>query len=190
MRRTIVSALGVLLLTASLAAAQQASSDWKIVLQDRLKLYGHRNWIVVADSAYPAQSAPGVETLVTGADHFEVLQTVMRDLQTSKHVRPNVYIDRELAGISEDDALGVSAYRDQLAAYLDTLDLRKPPIQTLLHEKIIGKLDEVSRTFNVLILKTNLTIPYTSVFLELDCAYWTPEAERRLRSVLAAQSGR
>jgi hypothetical protein len=33
----------------------------------------------------------------------------------------------------------------------------------------------------VLILKTNLRLPYTSVFIELDCGYWSPEAERRLR---------
>jgi len=31
------------------------SSDWKAVFQSRLPLYGHRNWIVVADSE------PGIE---------------------------------------------------------------------------------------------------------------------------------
>ena len=189
MRRTIISAVSALLLTATLAGAQQ-TADWRSVLQDRLRLYGHRNWIVVADSAYPAQSAQGVETIVTDADHFAVLQTVMRAIDASKHVRPIVYTDRELAGLAESDAPGISGYRDQLSAYLNSLELRTPPVEKLLHEKIIAKLDEVSRTFNVLILKTTMTMPYTSVFLELDCAYWSPEAERRLRSVLAAQSGR
>jgi len=32
-----------------------------------LPLFGHRNWIVVADSAYPAHSMPGIETIVSGA---------------------------------------------------------------------------------------------------------------------------
>jgi hypothetical protein len=45
-------------------------------------------------------------------------------------------------------------------------------------------LDEAGKTFNVLILKTNLTLPYTSVFLELDCGYWSEEAEQRLRAAL------
>ena len=190
MRRTIISFLSLLLLTAVIAGAQQPSGDWRSILQDRLPLYGHRNWIVISDSAYPAQSAQGVETIVTGADQLQVLQTVMGAINLSKHVLPIVYTDRELAAIAESDAPGISAYRDRLAAYLDTLQLRTAPIQTLRHEKIIAKLDEVSRTFRVLILKTNMTLPYTSVFLQLDCAYWSPDAERRLRSVLAAQSGR
>jgi len=36
------------------------SAKWEDVLKDRLPLYGHRNWIVIADSAYPAQSSGGV----------------------------------------------------------------------------------------------------------------------------------
>jgi L-fucose mutarotase/ribose pyranase (RbsD/FucU family) len=190
MQRTLISAVGALLLMATVAGAQQVSGDWRSILQERLRSYGHRNWIVIADSAYPAQSAEGVETIVTGADHVQVLQTVLQALEASKHVRPNVYVDRELAAVAENDALGISAYRDQLSVYLNSQQLRTPAVPTLPHEKIIAKLDEVSRNFRVLILKTKMTLPYTSVFLELDCAYWTPEAERRLRSVLAAQSGR
>jgi len=34
-------------------------------------------------------------------------------------------------------------------------------------------------------LKTNMTIPYTSVFFELDCGYWHPGAEERLREAMA-----
>jgi hypothetical protein len=33
-----------------------------------------------------------------------------------------------------------------------------------------------------LIIKTELTIPYTSVFFELECGYWNAEAEERLRA--------
>ena len=190
MQRNVVFVLSALLLTSTLASAQQSNAEWRNILRERLPSYGHRNWIVIADSAYPAQSREGVETVVTNADHFEVLQTVLRALAASKHVRPNFYTDRELAAVAESDAPGISAYREQLAAYFGTLGLGDPPAQVLLHEKIIAKLDEVSRTFRVLILKTKQTLPYTSVFVELDCAYWSPEAERRLRSVLAAQSGR
>jgi len=32
-----------------------------------------------------------------------------------------------------------------------------------------------------LLLKTKLTLPYTSVFFRLDCGYWTDEAETQLR---------
>ena len=40
------------------------SANWEEILKDRLHLYGHRNWLVIADSAYPAQSSAGMETIV------------------------------------------------------------------------------------------------------------------------------
>ena len=54
-------------------------SDWKRELKALLPLYGHRNWIVVADSAYPAQSCPGIETIVSGAGLIEVARKVSTD---------------------------------------------------------------------------------------------------------------
>jgi hypothetical protein len=30
-----------------------------------------------------------------------------------------------------------------------------------------------------------MTLPYTSVFLQLDCGYWSADAERRLREAMA-----
>ena len=46
---------------------------------------------------------------------------------------------------------------------------------------IIERLDEAARTFDVLIVKTDMALPYTSVFLELDCGYWSGESESALR---------
>jgi hypothetical protein len=31
-------------------------------------------------------------------------------------------------------------------------------------------------------VKTTLAVPYTTVFMELDCGYWGPEAEAALRA--------
>src|SRR5438105_2938044 len=42
------------------------------ILKDRLQLYGHRNWLVIADSAYPAQSRPAIETIVAGEEQTRV----------------------------------------------------------------------------------------------------------------------
>ena len=41
------------------------------------------------------------------------------------------------------------------------------------------------KTFHVLLLKTNHTQPYTSVFLQLECGYWSPKAEKELRTAMA-----
>jgi hypothetical protein len=44
--------------------------------------------------------------------------------------------------------------------------------------------------FRILIVKTDMIIPYTSVFFELDCGYWNAEAEGRLRGSMKASQGR
>ncbi len=166
------------------AADKGASQNWQGIVAERLPLYGHRNWIVIADSAYPAQSRAGIETVVSGAEQMDVLKKVLSALAASRHVRPIVYTDRELRFVPEADAPGIEKYRQQLSALL-----KGTSVQSLPHEEIISKLDQAGQTFQVLIIKTNLTIPYTSVFLQLDCAYWGAEAEGKLRAAMAAQPG-
>ena len=176
---------GLLLLTASALQAQGPAEDWQAVLRSRLPLYGHRNWIVVADSAYPAQSRAGIETVVANADQLTVLKAVLQMIGDSKHVQPIIYLDKELASLHDSEVPGISTYKQQLQG----LTRGREP-QSLLHDEIISKLDSVSQTFRVLIIKTNMTMPYTSVFLQLDCAYWGPEQERKLRAAMNQQTAR
>lgn len=166
------------LLALSSAFAQQ--KPWRQVLDDRLRLYGHRNWIVVADAAYPLQSNPGIETILSSENQVETVRHVLDAVLKTTHVRPVVYNDRELNFVSEDDAVGIGAYRQLLSGILDQRMPGQPPV-AIPHEQIIKMLDEASKVFNVLIVKTNMTLPYTSVFLELRAGYWTDDAERRLR---------
>ena len=154
-------------------------NNWEARLQETLALYGHRNWIVVTDAAYPAQSNPGIETIVTGAGQLEVVRAVSEAIARCTHVRAKALTDAELHVVAEDDAPGVSAYRAELAALLAGKDAAELP-----HEEIIRKLDEAAKLFRVLLLKTTMTIPYTSVFFELDCGYWNAEAEARLRKAI------
>lgn len=154
------------------------AESWESRFKSLLRLYGHRNWIVVADSAYPAQSNPGIETLFTGDDHAKVLGKVLDAIGASIHVRANVYTDTELKLVAETEAPGVSALRNEMARLLEGKTTRD-----LAHEKIIATLDEAGKLFHILILKSTLTIPYTSVFFELDCGYWNYEAEKRLRGI-------
>lgn len=158
-----------------------ADSNWQKILADRIPSYGHRNWIVVADSAYPAQAKEGIETVVANADQLDVLAAVLAALGKSKHVTPIVYTDQELKYLDDAQAPGVEAYRDRLAAIF-----KDRTVESLPHERIIDKLDTVSQTFRVLIIKTTMTVPYTSVFLQLDCAYWSPDSEKGLRAKMAA----
>ena len=159
--------------------------DWQRQLNLLLPLFGHRNWIVVADSAYPAQSRPGIETVVSGAGQIEVARKVLDAIAASKHVRANIYLDEELQFVTEQAAPGVSEYRTQLADLLKTAN-----VTTMPHEQIIARLDQTAQVFRVLIVKTDLTIPYTSVFFELDCGYWSAEARQRLRQAMAASAAK
>lgn len=154
--------------------------SWEETLEQRLPVYGHRNWIVVADAAYPKQSAPGIETVYTGGEHLEVLARVLRAVEDAPHVRAVVKLDAELEHVSERDAPGVEAYRQRLDALVEGRPVLRVP-----HEEIIDALDEGARLFDILLLKTDLAIPYTSVFLELDCGYWSEEQEARLREAIA-----
>jgi hypothetical protein len=165
---------------AAVVPMHAAPPDWKQRLSEAMPLLGHRNWILVVDSAYPLQTSPGIETIETNASQLEVVKAVLTEVEHSIQVRPVVYTDAELPLISEAEAPGVSAYRTQLSELLRGL-----PAESQLHEKIISNIDEAGKTFRVLVLKTNMTIPYTSVFLRLDCKYWSAEQERKLRSIMA-----
>jgi hypothetical protein len=159
------------------------AEPWESSLKRLLPLWGHRNWIVVADSAYPAQSNPGIETIATEADHLQVLKKTLGAIDKSRHVRANIYLDTELKAVAEQDAPGVTQYRENLARLIGNRETL-----VLAHEQIIAKLDESARLFRILILKSKLAIPYTSVFFELDCGYWTREAEERLRHSVAKRN--
>jgi len=165
-------------------APRLTKPQWERELHTLLPLFGHRNWIVVADSAYPAQSKPGIETIVSGMGQLEVARKVLDAINASPHVRANIYLDRELAFVPEKDAPGVTAYRKQLDQMFGASAKELP------HEEIIAKLDQVSQVFRVFLIKTEMTIPYTTVFFELGCAYWPADAEDRLRNAMAAAGGK
>jgi hypothetical protein len=179
MTRAIL-ATSLLLMTGLAAAAQQSTGDWQSRLGQMMPLLGHRNWIMIVDSAYPLQSSAGVETLETNADQMEVIRKVLGAIDSSIHVRPIVYMDAELPFVTEKDAPGVTKYREEIKTAL-----AGRPITSLPHEQIIAKVDDVGKTFHIVILKTTMTVPYTSVFLQLNCKYWSDDAEAQLRKAMS-----
>jgi D-ribose pyranose/furanose isomerase RbsD len=164
------------LLIAFTCLAASAQAGWKKDLSEQLPLLGHRNWVVVADSAYPLQTAPGIETVYVGGDHVAVVREVLELVAQQKHVRPVIFTDAELEHVAEAHAPGIEAVRDELQSLL-----KGSGAQTLGHEAIIEQLDEAGAGFKVVIIKTDLALPYTSVFIRLDCGYWSAEAEAVLR---------
>ena len=160
-------------------ARAQAAEDWHALFAHELPLLGHRNWIVIADSAFPQQNAAGIETIDTGEDLLPVLKEVLTRLDATPHVRPIIFRDRELRFITEAQSPGISRFIAQSDAVLG-----KRPVQTLLHENVFKKFDTESKLFKVLVLKTRGTLAYSSFFLQLDAAYWDSARESALRKAM------
>lgn len=174
--------VAVVICVASLLSVLPANAQaWQSRLAGELPLMGHRNWILVVDSAYPQQVGPGIETIETNADQLEVVRTVLAAVQKSIHVRPIIFTDTELAFIHDKEAPGISDYRTQLNGLLHGYD-----VHSRLHQSLIDELARDGALYHVLILKTQLAIPYTSVFLHLDCKYWGAESERSLREAMSS----
>jgi L-fucose mutarotase/ribose pyranase (RbsD/FucU family) len=182
MRRLFAFACFVLAFSFAADAQTTIQTTWRAKVNEALPLLGHRNWIVIADSAYPEQSAPGIEVVETNAEEPEVLQYVLDAVNRSIHVRPDIFMDAELPFVPEADAPGVIAFRGEIKSVLSG-----QPVQSVPHEKLIAELDQASKSFRVLVLKTRLAVPYTSVFLRLNCKYWSDDAEKRLRAKMASE---
>lgn len=176
------SNLFALLALAVIPLATQAQSNWQDRVERMLPLLGHRNWIAVVDSAYPLQSSNGITTIDSGTDEFAVLDFVLNTLRHSKHVRPIIHTDEELDFLTDDEAPGVTQYRNHLKQALTGA-----PTDEVLHQVLIDRLHEVGNNFQVLVIKTNSILPYTSVFLQLDCSYWSDASEAKLRRAITAK---
>lgn len=159
-----------------------ASDTWQQQLDKILPLLGHRNWVVIVDKAFPQQTAIGMEVINTNESLLPVLQYALHQINASAHVRPIIYRDKELSFITEDAAKGVNKF---VAGSQQLFNGQS--VQTILHDSVFTKLAEASKTFKVIVLKTNEAIPYTSVFLQLDCAYWDKDKEKALRSKMESQ---
>jgi hypothetical protein len=160
-------------------------TGWKARVAADMPLLGHRNWILIVDSAYPLENSAGIETIDTGSDQLTVVKAVLGEIGRSRHVRPVVTMDAELPFVPDTDAPGASAYREQIGKLLAGYGVGSQP-----HEEILKEIDEAGKTFHVLVLKTNMTIPYTSVFLRLDCKYWSADQEKRMRERMSAAPGK
>jgi len=148
-------------------------------LKQELPRLGHRNWIVIADAAYPQQVAPGVETMVVSREMLATVEKVITEIGKTRNLRPVIFTDLEMRYVSEKNAPGITAYREGLAKIL-----ANQTVQSLPHEELIGKLDEAGKTFKILLIKTPMDKPYTSVFIRLECGYWNEASEKELRKAM------
>jgi hypothetical protein len=166
-------------------ALPATAQSWQSRLNEELPLMGHRNWILIVDSAYPEQVGPGIETVETNTDQLDVVRAVLMAVQNSIHTRPVIFTDAELPFVPDQEAPGIAQYREQIGTLLHDYE-----VHTRLHQSLIDEIAKDSEQYHVLILKTQLTLPYTSVFVHLDCKYWSADNERNLRVRMGPEAAR
>lgn len=154
----------------------RTENQWRGAVDRQAAQLGYRNWIVIAESSFPAQSRPGMRQVMAPVDVPEALDYVLRALEQTEDVRPQVYLTRELRSVENDFAPGIDQLRKRIQSSLhghETTELDQQSLLTLL--------EDANRSYDVLVIRTLSALPYSSVFLELQPGYWDAESESRLR---------
>ncbi len=154
---------------------------WGWELQNHIAHLGARNWIVVAEASFPAHSRKGVAQTVSASEIPATLDEVLRTLETTERVEPRIFTARELRYVENNQAPGIDEFRTELESALHGHSTTQIDYQSLL-----ALLEDAEKTFDVLVIRTPSTLPYTSVFIELRPGYWDADAEGRLRQRIRA----
>ena len=152
------------------------SNDWKGSVNQQVNQLGYRNWIVVSEASFPAHSRAGVRQVNANAEVPEVVDYVLNALEQTQHVRPQVYLTREMRSVENDFAPGIDEMRKRIEQSLHGHESTELDQQSL-----ITLLESANQSYDVLVIRTPTALPYTSVFLELQPGYWDAESEERLR---------
>ncbi len=152
------------------------AGGWRAEVEVQTAQLGYRNWIIIAEASYPAHSRPGTRQINSYETIPVVLDEVLRILERTEHVRPKIFLTRELRAVENDFAPGADQLRQDLQAALhghEVIELEQDSLVTLVQD--------AQRSFDVLVVRTNTALPYSSVFIELEPGYWDGESETRLR---------
>jgi len=151
-------------------------STWKDAVNRQVSQLGYRNWVIVAEASFPAHNRPGFRQVTADVDVPVAVDYVLNSLERTQHVRPRVYLPREQRSVENDFAPGIDEMRKKIRASLhghESTELEQQSLLTLL--------EDASRSFDVLVIRTHTALPYSSVFLELQPGYWDADSESRLR---------
>lgn len=170
------------MLTAAFAVAAsgcafvQSGNDWKGAVATQVNQLGYRNWIVVTEASFPAHSRPGIRQVSAPVEIPEAVDFVLRAIEQTEHVRPRIYISREIRSVENDYAPGVEELRKRISASLHSHESTE-----LDHQALLTLIEDANRSFDVLVVRTNTAVPYSSVFMELQPGYWDSDSEQHLR---------
>ena len=170
-----ILALGAALLSLG-CADMRPENSWRGAVDSQAAQLGYRNWIVIAEASFPAHNRPGVRQVSAPVEIPEALDYVLHALEQTENVRPQVYLTREVRAVENDFAPGIDEFRKRIQSALHGHEATELDQQSLL-----TLLEDANRSFDVLVIRTQSALPYTSVFLELQPGYWDEASETRLR---------
>lgn len=174
-------AVGLCVILAVLLFCGCATQDYKDKFNRKLPVMGKNNWIIVSDSAYPAKRVNGIETIAADQPLTSVLDYVLENIDDAGHAGVTAWISSELENIPDRDAIGIGDIYQEIWRLLNEA---KVITKTALEQEILKKIEAEAEDYNILVIKSNTQLPYTSVYLQLDCRYWDEAREKRLRDAL------
>ncbi len=155
------------------------TEELRTQLDPHLNVLGARNWIVVADPAYPILAGEGVDVITVEADSVCTLREVLRSLAAEGSLTPRLWLCSELEAVPEKRAPGMRKFRQQLHK------LTARHLHYEVTDRIIAlQLAQAAQTYRILYIKTTTALPYSSIAIELDSGYWDSDAEEELRQRL------
>lgn len=164
-------------------AYETPPEDWHFPVKRKVSQLGYGNWIVIAEASFPSLNTPGIEQQSSPAEVPEVVDYVLNCLEENQHVRPKIYLTREVRAVENNFAPGIEELR---TAIQESLHAYEPT--ELDQQSLVTLIESANKRLNVLVIRTPTALPYSSVFMELQPGYWDAESEDRLREKIRTQS--
>jgi len=149
---------------------------WKVAVDKQVAQLGNRNWIIIAEASFPAYNRIGVRQVNAEVEIPEALDYVLNVMERTENTRPNVYLARELRSVKNDYAPGIDSLRKSI-----TDSLHGHEAIQIDHQSLQLLIEGANRNFDVLVIRTQTALPYSSVYLELLPGYWDADSEEKLR---------
>ena len=137
---------------------------------------GARNWVVVADPAYPLPAGVGVVSITVPSNTVDTFREVLDLLEIEGAVVPRVWVSHELSVVPEERAPGISRHRQELEKLL------LGRFNYAVNSRVIDmQLTQAAKDFRILYIRTSSRLPYSSIAIELDSGYWNSDAEAEVQ---------
>lgn len=178
-----LSAFGIALAMCGCAGQGKVERPWMNSIRHELGYLGARNWVVIAEAAFPVPSRRGLRVVQVNDEIPGVLDGLEQIIEEKHHVKPRIYLTTEMAKVPYDYAPGIKEHKADLKQALHGRETVR-----LDNEMLVNLINSTSKSYRVLVIKTRTAIPYSSVFVELRSGYWDADSEAVLRKNMEAKN--